>query len=61
MEYGWRNNIILSRMRERISSVNSYQPIKLGGKANIDERKGSFIEFFSYNIIGGNLNEKIDN
>lgn len=41
--------------------MNSYQPIRLGGKANIDERKDSFMEFFSYNIIGGNLSEKIDN
>lgn len=26
-------------MRERISSVNSYQPVRQGGKANIDEEE----------------------
>ena len=42
--------------------MNSYQPIKLGGKANNDERKITLSRsLFSYNIIGGNLNEKIDN
>ena len=43
-------------MRERISSMNSYQPIKLGGNANIDERdfcKLFQMSFFFDKRMGG--------